>query len=267
MGVPKSVVGFQYARRNCDAHVGLATYNIGYPNFREHIGIKLSSPLVIGQKYYLSFYTVMGGDILQGGYYFCMPTNKIGMRLSTVSYSESNPVPIDNSAHIYLQTIQYDTLNWTRVSGSIVADSTYQYLLLGNFFDDENTDTVHWDCPKCQNVFGYSLIDDVCISTDSLLCNGGIDAIPCSISVPEIDNNTGIQIFPNPTSDILNINLKNTTEGDIILYDLFGRIICINKLKGGNAFLNLSFLPAGTYILKIILINKTNPFIKKIIKL
>jgi len=112
MGIPKSSTGFQNAHRNCTAYAGLVSYSIpGWPNYREHIGIQLSSPLTIGQKYFLSFYTVMGGDILQGGYYYCMPSDKMGMRLSTVAYNPSNPAPIDNFAHLYVSTVLNDTLN------------------------------------------------------------------------------------------------------------------------------------------------------------
>jgi hypothetical protein len=247
--------------------MGLVTFHFAAPEYREQIGIQLSSPLVIGQKYFLSFYTVLGLDILLGGNYYTMPSNNIGLRLSTVPYNPSNPAPIDNYSHLRSSFIINDTLNWTRISGNIVADSAYQYLIIGNFYDDVNTDTLHWNCGSCLNAFGYYLVDDVCISTDSLLANGGIDALSCTVSVPETADGEVINLFPNPTSDVLNIKLKNISEGDIILYDLFGRIVYTDKLRGDDTRLNLSSFPCGTYILKIASKNSSNSYVKKIIKL
>ena len=267
-GVPKSLAGFQYAHRNCSAYVGLVTFDNSYPNYREHIGIQLTSPLVIGQKYFLSFYTVMGGDILEGGYYFSMPTDKIGMRLSTIPFNENAPAPINNFAHLYLQTVQNDTLNWTRISGSVIADSAYKYLILGNFFDDAHTDTVHWNCPQCQNISGYSLVDDVCISTDSLLCNGGIDAIPCATSIYEQIKDERISVFPNPATDIVTIIFEDNQSFEVNFFDILGRLYYSEKLNSKNSIsINLLLYPSGVYFLKMINKEDNKTIIKKIIKL
>ncbi len=268
MGVPRSSTGFQYAHRNCNAYVGLVSYEIpGYPNYREHVGIQLSSPLVIGQKYFLSFYTVMGGDLLEGGYYYTMPSNKIGMKLSTIPFTENNPAPINNFAHLYLQSVLNDTLNWTLVSGSIIADSSYKYLALGNFFDDANTDTVHWNCSQCQNIFGYFLLDDICISTDSLLCNGGINSMTCTTSINEINSDFELKLFPNPVSDFLTISIRGNMEAEVLIYDIYGAVAFATVIKGRSILVNLSTLPSGTYALKIVNKTKNNYTTKKIIKL
>ncbi|MGQ0827816.1 MAG: T9SS type A sorting domain-containing protein [Bacteroidota bacterium] len=268
MGVPKNAGGFQNAHRNCNAYVGLATFNIGYPNWREHIGVQLSSPLIIGQKYFLSFYTVMGGDILQGGYYYSMPSDKIGMRLSTIPFNDNAPAPIDNFAHLYLQTTLNDTLNWTRISGSIIADTAYQYLILGNFFDDVNTDTVHWNCPQCQNAFGYLLMDDICISTDSSLCNGGIDLIPCTTSIYEQTEDNGIVVFPNPANDEVTISFSDTRNYEVCLYDVFGKLFYKADLSGKLSLsINLQSYPSGMYFIKTIDTKNNRTNIRKIIKL
>jgi hypothetical protein len=125
--------------------------------------------------------------------------------LSTIPFSPLNPAPIDNFAHLRTTSIISDTANWVRVSGSIVADSTYGYLMLGNFYDDASTDTTTLNCANCINLYSYYLFDDICVSTDSLLCNGGIDALPCTVSVPEITKDNSFSVFPNPTSDLFTI--------------------------------------------------------------
>ena len=45
---------------------------------------------------------------------------------------------ITNNPPVYSNTVSMDTLNWTRVFGSFVADSAYTHILLGNFFADAN---------------------------------------------------------------------------------------------------------------------------------
>lgn len=191
-GVPKSIAGFQPDHRSCNAYAGLVIWDGN--GYREHIGIQLSQPLIIGQRYFISFYTVFSEGFIDGNY-FSMPSNNIGLRLSTVAYNSSSPAPIDNFAHLNYSTILNDSINWTRVSGSLIADASYNYLVLGNFFNNSNTDTMHYNCGSCINSASYYYIDDICLSIDSALCNGGIDVMPCVVSVNEIDYMKFIRIL------------------------------------------------------------------------
>jgi len=138
--------------------------------------------------------------------------------------------------------------------------------MLGNFFDDANTDTLHWNCSLCQNVFAYFLIDDVCISTDSLLCNGGIDLMPCVTSVQEDDFSKTSKIFPNPASEILTVSFPYSINGSIEVYDLMGKIIDSQIMRNEETFnfsvLNLS---EGLYLIRFNLLSPDKGFSKKII--
>ena len=55
MGVPQNASFYQPDNRNCGAYMALYTWTNPIMNYREHIGVQLSQPLVIGQKYFLSF--------------------------------------------------------------------------------------------------------------------------------------------------------------------------------------------------------------------
>jgi hypothetical protein len=180
-GIPQSFICYQEDNRGCNAYIGLGTI-VSSSFDREYVGTEINEPLVVGQKYFLSFYTVMGEYVINGNQYG-MPSNNIGMLLSTISFSESNPTPTNNFSHLRSESIITDSVNWMRVSGSIVADSSYQYVVLGNFYNDLYTDTIHYNCLDCMNQASYYLIDDICISTDSLLCNGGIELLSCNLSV------------------------------------------------------------------------------------
>ena len=268
LGVPQSYGLFQADLRSCGAYMGLITcQSQSFVNYREQIGVLLNQPLVVGQKYFLSFSTVMGGYKV-GTDYYDNPSNNIGMKLSTVAYSASNPAPINNFAHLRSTAIITDTINWTRVSGSIIADSAYTYLMLGNFFDDLNTDTVMYSCGTCLNNFSYYLVDNICVSTDSAFCNGGIDVVSCAVSVQELSSNNEVSIYPNPTTELVTISLPDIQYNSILLTDIFGEILYKENIDGKISInLNLNSYPSGIYLLKLISKNEQKTFSKKIIKL
>jgi gliding motility-associated-like protein len=82
------------------------------------------------------------------------------------------------------------------VSGFFIADSAYQYIAIGNFFDDSNTDTS--SVGSSSNVqIGYYFIDDVWVSEvkDSTEC--GEVFIPTAFS-PNKDGNNDLEcVFGN----------------------------------------------------------------------
>ncbi|MCW3071319.1 MAG: hypothetical protein JWO44_1209 [Bacteroidetes bacterium] len=264
-GVPKNLNCNQPAHRNCSAYAGLVIYDAN--GYREHIGIQLNTPLVIGQKYFISFYVVMG-EAFGAGFQWGMPSNNIGMRLSTIEYNPSNPAPIDNFAHLNSSIVISDSVNWVRISGSIIADSAYNHVILGNFFDNANTDTTQYSCGFCLNSASYYLIDDICVTTDSLLANGGIDALSCSVSVPEIDYDSEINVFPNPATEGFTILFQNSQNSRIVLTDMYGKVCYSNEIINDNTIkINLSAYPSGMYFLKIINQKEKKSASKKIIKL
>lgn len=92
--------------------------------------------------------------------------------------------------------------------------------------------------------------------------NGRID-----IGCYEQDPNVGIQtpddyqvvrIYPNPASEIISIE---TTDGEIEIYDAFGRRVFSANASYGLTVLDISNLPKGIYLLRTN--NTTNKFIKK----
>lgn len=262
MGIPQSLFFYQVENRGCSAYMGLVTWSRTVANERENIGIQLTQPLVIGQKYYLSFYTVRGGFNDDSD----TPSNNIGMRLSTVAYSSSNPTPIDNFSHLRSVSIISDTANWVRISGSIVADSAYNYIILGNFYDDANTDTTTLTCGGCNNYLSYYLIDDICISTDSTLCNGGVDLLPCNVSVEEYGFENQINIYPNPANDLINITKEQGVKDiNITIYNSLGQTLYTEKkINSNNKQIDIGSYNNGLLFIKIE--SDNNQFTYKLLK-
>jgi hypothetical protein len=167
LDVPYNYFGYQEAASG-RAYAGL--YTMGIKEYREIIGIGLSDPLEIGQKYYVSYKAVLAYN--GNGISTCY-SNNLGAKFSTNQYDEDNPIPINNSAHINRSELLGDSINWTIIKGSIIADSAYQYLAIGNFYSTSNTDTVQIEPP---GKVAYYLIDDVCVSRDTIDCQSFVSA-------------------------------------------------------------------------------------------
>ena len=62
--------------------------------------------------------------------------------------------------------------------------------------------------------------------------------------------NDAIDVFPNPTTGILNINVTDANSS-IELFDVIGNRVYVNTLIKGNNIVDLSSLPNGSYFLKV----------------
>ena len=156
VGVPNVYHGYQLPATG-NAYCGFVYYNMG-GNYREVISSQLTTSLTIGQKYFISFKSsYAAGPSLYG-----VANNKMGVKFSTVLYNSSSPPPINNFAHVYSSVIITDTTNWIKTIGSFIADSSYQYINIGNFFDDAHTDTIR----LTGSGNNYYYLDDITVSTE-----------------------------------------------------------------------------------------------------
>ena len=234
---PATYYGYQSPHSGNGLLGNLIWYN-QEPNGREYTGVQLTSPLVIGQKYYLSFY------MNYAAYYSPNQTiaaNKMGMRLSTIPViSTGIPSPLTtNFAHLKSNIIYKDTLNWLKVSGSIIADSSYNYVILGNFFDDAHTDTNLVAGFPVGALYSYYFIDDVCVSTDST----------CSFAT-SVKNYSAIDmspiVFPNPAESSITISNVDNYKYNLTITNLYGTMLVKNIVEE-NTTIDLTKFSEGIY--------------------
>ncbi|MBK7964750.1 MAG: T9SS type A sorting domain-containing protein [Bacteroidetes bacterium] len=241
LNVPNCSFGFQYAHSG-NAMAGVCTYlppsAPSAPNYREFIGVSLLQPLQIGTKYYFSFYCNFS-------YVFGIATNKLGLRFSPLAFDSCCQPPINNFAHLFADSVLTDTVAWVRLSGSFIADSAYQYLVIGNFHNDANTDTLMFD----QDNAAYYFIDDVCVSTDSLFNEvwTGIKSI--------VNQSSEVSIYPNPFHSVINIKTKEVSLSQIKMYSISGQLLYHNEFNDvKETTLDLSSqlkLNEGLYIVEL----------------
>ena len=141
--------------------MGLVVYS-EYDEYREYIGVPLITELVIGRRYEVSFRVnlAFGGmfEITTAG------SNNVGLLFTNRTIEDfSLPGPLDflDHAHVVSTDMLLDTAGWTLISGSFVADSAYQSLVIGNFFNNELTDHIPL-VPNFQEVT-YALVDNVSV--------------------------------------------------------------------------------------------------------
>ncbi len=76
-----------------------------------------------------------------------------------------------------------------------------------------------------------------------------------SAKVPQQEGETNLTVYPNPTDDVLFIELRGGTGiANVALYDLQGRVVetCHGaSLRGGTATITVKSIPAGVYVLRV----------------
>ena len=70
----------------------------------------------------------------------------------------------------------------------------------------------------------------------------------------DIADETALTVYPNPTDDLLFVELRGAGIANVALYDLQGRVVETGRatsLQDGTATLNVKSLPAGVYVLRV----------------
>ncbi|MBK6835808.1 MAG: hypothetical protein IPG89_16650 [Bacteroidetes bacterium] len=92
------------------------------------------------------------------------------------------------------QLLNSNKTNWEKIEGYYTANGGESYLTIGNFFDSNNTSyTFIGNGPYA---CAYYYIDDVSLIDSS------------SIGINEINNNSNITIYPNPSNGNIQIDLS-----------------------------------------------------------
>lgn len=247
VSVPHNIWGDQTAYTG-NAYAGFAAYSVGsLLSIREYVCTQLIQPTVPLQKYYVSFY-VSSSFAYTNGFNPGVACNNIGMKLTTHSYSPSNPLIPDNLAQVVNHSIVNDTINWVKISGSFIADSVYDFLCIGNFFVDSLTNYV---LIGANSGDAYYYLDDVKLSTDSAFVN----------SIVETKDNGYINIFPNPARDWIVVEGRNLKS--IEVFDLCGRLLIPKMLVSSfKTEVDISSFSSGIFLFKIY--TSTGIYINKI---
>jgi hypothetical protein len=253
VSVPSNGFGYRTPASG-NAYTGLSAGTL-FSGAREYISSQLLTQLQPGTKYYMSYRVSLAGQANPNNR---CGINKLGMLFSTIQFNNLSNAPVCDCAQVAFDSVITDTLNWSRITGSFVADSSYTFINIGRFAYDSSTNVVQVLGSSC---IAYYYIDDICVSTDSAYSYNYIwTEINENILKPEIS------IFPNPAIDFINIKFPFLSETySITIYDIFGREVYFNP-KVINEVEHIPIKDNHSNLLFIRIASKNHIFNYKIIK-
>ena len=154
--------------------------------YREYLQTQLEQPLQKGKYYYAEMFVLRNRNEL-------MSSNNLGMYFSDTLIEKDRDYKwvLPFSPQVNESMIIDDPNRWTKVSGCFMAESDAAYLLIGNFFSTEETDTA-WSGSSLP-LYAYYFIDDVYVEevealsqnglgNDTLLCAGNTIILDASVT-------------------------------------------------------------------------------------
>ncbi|MGZ5548870.1 MAG: T9SS type A sorting domain-containing protein [Nitrososphaeraceae archaeon] len=248
--MPKNIFGISYAKIG-NAYAGIMPFT---PNgeTKEYLRQQLTAPLKQDSVYCLSFYTTRADRtpyaIKSLGAYFSINTPTL------ITNYYINAVP----QVVHQNTFITDTIGWTEVQGCFTAQGGEQYITIGNFNSNANTDTLRIQSTNpltgTGNDISYYYIDSVSLWKNNF---------PNDIS--EAGKENSFKVYPNPAKDLISINLLGNSvinNLNIKIVDILGEEVFFERYKKE---INISFLVKGIYFLSLF-DNNGSVTTKKIIK-
>lgn len=209
-GVPNNRNGVSYPV-NGITYVGIVCY---YKTLevKEYFFQHLPNPLISGKSYYVSFYTSRAD---RSGY----SIKNIGANFSvaqptviSVPYITATPQIQNQSGYLT------DTIGWTKIEGYFKAQGGEQYITIGNFNSNTDTDTLYSGTTNpipFDNGMSYYYIDSVSL----------YDSLDYVTGIHDIKKTERFSLYPNPNNGSFNLEYKINTEAEFVITDVTGRLI------------------------------------------
>ena len=156
MPVRKGVDLSLHRARTGHMMIGIKTYGCATftQHCKEYLQIKLKASIQKGEQYFIEYWV---NPMSTSPY-----TNNIGIAFSDVEIQDESEYGIHYFEPIIneISAIKNAPNDWHRVSATITADANYDYILIGNFYTDEETEFLY----EADDIkYGYYLIDDILI--------------------------------------------------------------------------------------------------------
>lgn len=240
--VPKNRFGDIYAKDGNNVVGFESVYNNS--ETKEYLYQQLTAPLQAGKVYCLSFYVSRADRISYAvksiGAYFSNNVQSTG----GLGYINANPQVVNQSGFIT------DTIGWTQIQGCFTAVGGEQYITIGNFNSNANTDTLRIQPVNALSTstvdIAYYYIDDITLIDQS------------TVGFNELSNGVTVNVYPNPANDVINFQFSSAEEKrKIELYDAIGNLVLKEDVSTQNSSLKTYHLQSGIYFYSILVGEKT----------
>jgi|GEM_PF-851471 len=207
--LPTNFWGTEAAASGSNACFGGLCYGSFASNYlvdlREFGYTTLSTPLVVGQTYYVSLKV----NLADNSSHAC---NNIGLRFGT-SYTSN--APLNNVADVYATNVISQTNGWTTISGTFVANAAYNSIYIGNFFNDANTTVSQLQAPQI-GWNAYYFFDDICVSPNPNECGPVVLAMDFSDIEAHSPDGKRVNVSWTCASDVplTSMEVERSLDGD-----------------------------------------------------
>ncbi|MEL6924126.1 MAG: hypothetical protein AAFO94_08765 [Bacteroidota bacterium] len=170
ISVPKNFRGYQEPLEG-DGCAGIIS--VGTGRSREFIGVALKEQLEAGTIYTVSLWVNLSNDAR-------FSSDDIG-----ISFSDREPsheALIDLNFRIKREEGRFvrDTVGWTKIEGYYQAEGNEAYLIIGNFYEDRNTDKLEIQETIFQWTYFYVDEVSVAICPEPIFSQKTIDTLACA---------------------------------------------------------------------------------------
>ena len=213
------------------AYIGIANWALSLNNAREFVGVSLTNPLEAQQRYLVKYHLSMADTV---GY----ALRNFGALFTTSQPPNELSVLLGSEPQVVYEGAEFldDQDGWMVIEGSFVAEGGEQFLTLGNFDDDANTDTLSISNEHAESSYYY--LDNVSVVKDTTW----------HVGVEELETEFKVELYPNPNTGEFTVQLAdNENNAELVIWDVSGKMVLCRKLVGGKNEVR-SELNAGLYL-------------------
>jgi len=228
--VPYTAFGFQNARTG-NAVAGFYGFAKG-SSLREYVQVQLLDTLKLNHYYLVSLYV----NKSDGSQY---SISSLGVHFSSIPISSTGTVVLNYTPQIQNSSLVQlsDTVNWMLIEDTLLANGTEEYITIGNFKMNSQSDTVYLGWWSSNNI-AYYYVDDVSV----------IDLGPLGIETNSVEKY--FKVFPVPASEKINVEFPNM-DAQLKIVDILGNEL-LNEFFSSKKQIDIREFPQGLYFVRLI---------------
>jgi hypothetical protein len=169
------------------------------------------------------------------GYYKYAPVNNDSALIDIGFYEYADEDPV----FIAKKIIKQPVTNWTKFTIEIPEQFRGKYYNYIRVLFVASAGVNFDELQKCKGQKGSALwIDNISFNYELGIKQNLLSTLKA-------------KAFPNPATEILNIELNENFAGTVMVYNLLGSLVMEDKMNGTECQLNISALTAGNYVYKL----------------